>query len=86
MALEVDLEVPFGGEPVPAHVTLVRPLSSVRSKYKRIKFKFIYVFLKLQKKRDMYIIVCSKIYRKSVLHLLKFTTNLYLSRCSTDLR
>ena len=59
MALEVDLEVPFGGEPVPAHVTLVRPLSSVRSKYKRIKFKFIYVFFKLQKKRDMYIIVCS---------------------------
>ena len=29
---------------------------------------------------------CPKIYRKSVLHLLKYTTNLYLSRCSTDLR
>ena len=27
-----------------------------------------------------------KIYRKSVLHLLKYTANLYLSRCSTDLR
>ena len=29
---------------------------------------------------------CPKIYRKSVLHLLKYTENLYLSRCSTDLR
>ena len=29
---------------------------------------------------------CPKIYRKSVLHLLKYTANLYLSRCSTDLR
>ena len=32
------------------------------------------------------IIECPKIYRKSVLHLLKYTTNIYLSRCSTDLR
>ena len=29
---------------------------------------------------------CLKIYRKSVLHLLKYTANIYLSRCSTDLR
>ena len=29
---------------------------------------------------------CPIIYRKSVLHLLKYTTNIYLSRCSTDLR
>ena len=29
---------------------------------------------------------CPKSYRKSVLHLLKYTENLYLSRCSTDLR
>ena len=29
---------------------------------------------------------CPKSYRKSVLHLLKYTANLYLSRCSTDLR
>ena len=29
---------------------------------------------------------CPKIYRKSVLHLLKYTVNLYLIRCSTDLR
>ena len=29
---------------------------------------------------------CTKIYRKYVLHLLKYTANLYLSRCSTDLR
>ena len=29
---------------------------------------------------------CPKIYRKSVLHLLKYTANLYLSRGSTDLR
>ena len=28
---------------------------------------------------------CPKIYRKSVLHLLGYTANLYLSRCSTDL-
>ena len=27
-----------------------------------------------------------KTYRNSVLHLLKYTANLYLSRCSTDLR
>ena len=26
---------------------------------------------------------CPKIYRKSILHLLKFTANLYLGRCST---
>ena len=29
---------------------------------------------------------CLKIYRKSVLHLFKYTVNLYFSRCSTDLR
>ena len=29
---------------------------------------------------------CPKIYRKYVLHLLKYTANLYLIRCSTDLR
>ena len=29
---------------------------------------------------------CHKIYRKFVLHLIKYVTNLYLSRCSTDLR
>ena len=29
---------------------------------------------------------CPKIYRNSVLHLLKYTAILYLSRCSTDLR
>ena len=29
---------------------------------------------------------CPKINRKSVLHLLKYTENIYLSRCSTDLR
>ena len=29
---------------------------------------------------------CLKIYRKSVLHLLKHAANLYLSRCRTDLR
>ena len=29
---------------------------------------------------------CLKIYQKPVLNLLKYTTNLYLSRCSTDLR
>ena len=29
---------------------------------------------------------CPKIYRKSVLYLLKYTANLYQSRCSTDLR
>ena len=28
----------------------------------------------------------TKMYRKSVLHLLKYVANLYLSRCSTDLR
>ena len=27
-----------------------------------------------------------EIYRKSVLHLLKYTANLYLSRCSTNMR
>ena len=29
---------------------------------------------------------CPKSYRKSVLHLLRYTKNLYLSRCSTHLR
>ena len=29
---------------------------------------------------------CPKIYRKSVLHLLKYNVNLYLNICSTDLR
>ena len=29
---------------------------------------------------------CPKNYRKSVQHLLKYTANLYLSRCGTDLR
>ena len=29
---------------------------------------------------------CPKIYRKSILHILKYTTNLYLSRCNTILR
>ena len=29
---------------------------------------------------------CPKIYRKSVLHLLKYIFAVYLSRCSTDLR
>ena len=29
---------------------------------------------------------CPKIYHKSVLHLLRYTANLYLSRCVTDLR
>ena len=29
---------------------------------------------------------CPKNYRKSVLHLVKYTTNLYLSRCCTDMR
>ena len=29
---------------------------------------------------------CPKIYRISVLHMLKCTANLYLSRCSKDLR
>ena len=29
---------------------------------------------------------CPKIYQKSVLHLLKYTTNLYSNKCSTDLR
>ena len=29
---------------------------------------------------------CPKIYRKSVLHLLKYRFKVYLSRCSTDLR
>ena len=29
---------------------------------------------------------CPKIYRKSVLHLIKYTANLYLRRCNTDLR
>ena len=29
---------------------------------------------------------CPKIYRKSVLNLLKYITNIYLSICSTDLR
>ena len=29
---------------------------------------------------------CPKIYCTSVLHLLKYTENLYLSRCSTDSR
>ena len=28
---------------------------------------------------------CPKIYRKSVLHLLNHTANIYLSRCSKDL-
>ena len=30
--------------------------------------------------------VCPKIYRKSVLHLLKYRFAVYLSRCSTDLQ
>ena len=29
---------------------------------------------------------CPKIYHKSILHLLKYTANLYLSRCSTYFR
>ena len=29
---------------------------------------------------------CPRINRKSVLHLLKYTENIHLSRCSTDLR
>ena len=29
---------------------------------------------------------CPNIYRKSVLHLLKYTSNINLSKCSTDLR
>ena len=29
---------------------------------------------------------CPKSYRKSVLHLLKYTAHQYLSECSTDLR
>ena len=30
--------------------------------------------------------ICPKIYHISVLNLLKYTANLYLNRCSTDLR
>ena len=37
-------------------------------------------------KKPNYGTECPKSYRKSVLHLLKYTANLYLSRCSTDLR
>ena len=33
-----------------------------------------------------YITECPKIYRKSVLNLLKYRFAVYLSRCSTDLR
>ena len=29
---------------------------------------------------------CPKIYRKAVLHLLKYRSSVYFSRCSTDLR
>ena len=29
---------------------------------------------------------CQKIYFKYVLHLLKYTANLYVSRCSTDMQ
>ena len=32
-----------------------------------------------------YVTECTKIYRKSVLHLLKYRFAVYLSRCSTDL-
>ena len=34
----------------------------------------------------MNVIECPKIYRKSVLHMLKYRFAVYLSRCSTDLR
>ena len=37
VALEVDLEVALGREPVAAHVALVRPLTRVRSRKMVIK-------------------------------------------------
>ena len=46
---------------------------------------YIYCFVTIRKVLNVDYTECPKIYRKSVLHLLQYTANLYISRYSREL-